>query len=189
MVNKDLRKKKLLRMRRKIRAWGVSTGFLMPSLAGVLLFFFVPFLMLVKMSFTKSVTNNSFAGFENYEKVLTSDAFTKAASNTMLLSAMIVPLGVVISLCLALILNSKIPARSAFRSILLTPMMVPVASIVLIWQVFFSYNGVLNGWFFQLFGAERIDWMKDDSGQIVIVLLFLWKNLGLNIIHIVPVGP
>ncbi len=155
MVNKDLRKKKLLRMRRKIRAWGVSTGFLMPSLAGVLLFFFVPFLMLVKMSFTKSVTNNSFAGFENYEKVLTSDAFTKAASNTMLLSAM----------------------------------MVPVASIVLIWQVFFSYNGVLNGWFFQLFGADRIDWMKDDSGQIVIVLLFLWKNLGLNIIHIVPVGP
>ena len=37
------------------------------------------------------------------------------------------------------------PGKSTFRSILLTPMMVPVASIVLIWQVMFSFNGVLNG--------------------------------------------
>ena len=61
-------------------------------------------------------------------------------------------------------------------------MMVPVASVVLMWQVFFSYNGVLNGWIFQLFGADRIDWFKDSIGQIVIIFLFLWKNMGLNII-------
>ena len=61
-------------------------------------------------------------------------------------------------------------------------MMVPVASVVLMWQVFFSYNGVLNGWLYQLIGADRIDWFKDNMGQMVIIFLFLWKNLGLNII-------
>ncbi len=185
--NEDLkirqaRRLKLLRFRRKVTDWGVSAGFLLPSFAGVMLFFFVPFAMLVKMSFQKSATNSSFAGLENYSKVLSNDAFKEAAGNTLILSAIAVPLGVLISLLLALILNSKIPARSVFRSILLTPMMVPVASIVLMWQVFFSYNGVLNGWIYQLFGSERIDWFKDNSGQLVIVFLFLWKNLGLNII-------
>ena len=176
------RSKMLRHMGRKIREWGVSTGFLLPSFAGVMLFFFVPFAMLIGMSFQKSATNSSFVGFDNYSKVITNEAFLEAAKNTAILSAMAVPLGVILSLILALILNSKIPARSVFRSILLTPMMVPVASVVLMWQVFFSYNGVLNGWLAQLFDMARIDWMKDEYSQLIIVLLFLWKNLGLNII-------
>ena len=180
--HKHLRRKRLLHFRRKVTDWGVSTGFLLPSVAGVMLFFFVPFGMLIKMSFQKSATNSSFAGIDNYVKVLSNDAFREAAGNTLILSAIAVPSGVLISLILALILNSKIPARSVFRSILLTPMMIPVASIVLMWQVFFSYNGVLNGWMYQLFGSDRIDWFKDNSGQIVIIFLYLWKNLGLNII-------
>ena len=81
-----------------------------------------------------------------------------------------------------LMLNAKIPARSVFRSLLLTPMMVPVASIVLVWQVIFSYNGVLNGWLMEWFGMDRTDWFKDNSGQLILIFLFLWKNLGLNII-------
>ena len=64
---------------------------------------------------------------------------------------------------------------------LLNPMMVPVASIVLIWQVMFSYNGALNtylGWF----GIDKIDWMKSNWSRIVILILFLWKNLGYNMV-------
>ncbi|SCW31832.1 multiple sugar transport system permease protein [Ruminococcaceae bacterium YRB3002] len=179
---KQIRQKKLHHTVRRIKDWGISTGFLLPSLAGVMLFFFVPFAMLIVMSFQKSATNSSFVGFENYKNVLTNDAFLEASENTAVLSAIAVPLGVLLSLMLALILNSKIPARSTFRSILLTPMMVPVASVVLMWQVFFSYNGILNGWLVQLFSLDRIDWMKDELGQIVIIFLFLWKNLGLNII-------
>ena len=167
---------------KKTKEWGISVGFLLPSFAGVMLFFFIPFVMLVIMSFQKSAADSSFAGFDNYIRVITNGAFVEASVNTLTLSAIAVPLGVVISLLLALLLNLKIPARSLFRSILLTPMMVPVASVVLMWQVFFSYNGVLNGWIFQLFGADRIDWFKDSIGQIVIIFLFLWKNMGLNII-------
>lgn len=181
-LDKQLRKKKRLYFRRRVTDWGISTGFLFPSFAGVMLFFFVPFGMLIKMSFQKSATDSSFAGIDNYSKVLSNDAFWEAVCNTLVLSAMAVPLGVLISLVLALILNSRIPGRSVFRSILLTPMMIPVASVVLMWQVFFSYNGVLNGWIFQLFGADRTDWFKDSIGQIVIIFLFLWKNMGLNII-------
>ena len=166
-----------------MKDWAMFTGYLTPSLVGVLLFFFLPLLMILKTSFQKSTTNYDFVGVANYEKVLTNDAFKDAAINTLRFSGIAVPLAVVLALLLAILLNSGIPAQSAFRSVLLNPMMVPVASIVLIWQVFFSYNGVANAWGINhLFEPDKIDWLKSDYAQLVILALFLWKNLGYNMV-------
>jgi multiple sugar transport system permease protein len=56
-------------------------------------------------------------------------------------------------------------------------MMVPVASVVLIWKVMFSQNGTVNE-FLALFGIDKIDWLQSRYAIYVVVLLFLWKNLG-----------
>ena len=176
------KRKKRLHRRRKLLDWGVFTGYLLPSLAGVLLFFFLPLLMLLKTSFQKSPTNSDFVGFANYGRVITNSAFVNASKNTLTFALISVPLAIVLSLLVALLLNSGMPGKSIFRSILLNPMMVPVASIVLIWQVFFSYNGVINGWFASLFGMNKIDWLKSSYAQIVIFLMFIWKNLGYNMV-------
>ena len=175
--------KKRFHRRRRIKDWFLFTGYLTPSLVGVMVFFFLPLLMILKTSFQRSSNNPEFVGFANYERVLTNDAFIDAAKNTLAFSGIAVPLSVILALLLAILLNSKIPAQSWFRSILLNPMMVPVASVVLIWQVFFSYNGVANGWgLYKLFEPTMIDWLKSDYAQIVILLLFLWKNLGYNMV-------
>ena len=60
-------------------------------------------------------------------------------------------------------------------------MMVPVASVILIWQVLFHYNGLVNEFVLSL-GGDKIDWLKSDYAPIVIVVLFVWKNLGYNMI-------
>jgi multiple sugar transport system permease protein len=60
-------------------------------------------------------------------------------------------------------------------------MMVPIASVVLVWQVVFHYNGTLNV-FLSLFGVDKIDWLKSEYCLLVIIVLFLWKNLGYNMI-------
>lgn len=91
------------------------------------------------------------------------------------------PLAVILSLVMALILEENIPMKSQFRTFFLSPMMVPVASIVLIWQVLFDYNGAINE-FVKGLGGNSIDWFKSSYSQIVIVILFLWKNLGYNMI-------
>ena len=178
-VNK---RKRRLHRRRKILDWGVFTAYLLPSLAGVLLFFFLPLLMLLKTSFQKSSTNTEFVGFSNYGRVVTNTAFKDASMNTLKFAVIAVPLAIVLALLVALLLNSGMPGKSVFRSILLNPMMVPVASIVLIWQVFFSYNGVINGWLGSLFGIDKIDWLKSNYAQVVILIMFLWKNLGYNMV-------
>ncbi|MBQ3176734.1 MAG: sugar ABC transporter permease, partial [Clostridia bacterium] len=51
----------------------------------------------------------------------------------------------------------------------------------LIWQVMFDYNGVINE-ITAMFGAQPVEWMKSEFGYIVVVLLFLWKNIGYNMI-------
>ena len=78
-------------------------------------------------------------------------------------------------------LDQKIPGKSQFRTFFLSPMMVPIASVVLIWQVLFHYNGAVND-FLSTFGIAPVDWLKSDYAMVAIVPLYLWKNLGYNMI-------
>lgn len=160
--------------------WG-STVFLIPSVAGVSLFFFIPYLVVIYYSFLDNPIGKHFVGFNNYASVVKNLAFKTAVKNTGIFSAIAVPLAVILALLLALLLDNKIPMRTQFRTFLLSPMMVPVASIVLIWQVLFDYNGAVNA-FLSIFGNDKIDWMKSNYAIVVIVVLFLWKNIGYNMI-------
>ncbi|MCI9663031.1 MAG: sugar ABC transporter permease [Lachnospiraceae bacterium] len=167
--------------RRTKRGKRISWGYLFPSLAGVLLFFVLPFLVVIYYSMVDNPINKQFVFFENFVNVFNNAAFQQAASNTMKFSLVAVPLAVVLSLLLAMMLESEIPFKSQFRTFFLSPMMVPVASIILIWQVLFHFNGIVND-FIAIFGADKVDWIKSSHAQVVIVILFLWKNLGYNMI-------
>ncbi len=154
----------------------------LPSLLGVSVFFIIPFFIIIAYSFLDNPINKEFVFFRNYEILFKNNAFLTAAKNTLLLSSVAVPLAVVLSLGLASLLDSKIPCKSLFRTFFLCPMMVPVASVVLIWQVVFHYHGTLNAVLEEWFAAAPVDWMKSSKCMIVVVLLFLWKNLGYNMI-------
>lgn len=175
-------RKRTARQRRQARKeLGVSLVFLSPSLIGVLVFFVVPFLVVIYYAFVNNPVLHEFVGFDNFKYLLKNQSFRLAAKNTAIFSGISVPAAVILSLMLACMLNRKIPLKSQFRTAMLSPMMVPVASVVLIWQVVFSYNGALNA-LTANFGVEKIDWMKSGFNRYVVILLFLWKNLGYNMI-------
>ena len=174
-------KKKSDSNRRTRRGKLISVGYLFPSAAGVLLFFVLPFLIVIYYSVVDNPISNQFVFFDNYVMVFQNAAFRQAAKNTMMFSLVAVPLAVVLSLFLAMMLESKILFKSQFRTFFLSPMMVPIASIVLIWQVLFHYNGMINE-VLGTFQIDRIDWLNSNYAQVVIVILFLWKNLGYNMI-------
>ena len=158
-----------------------SMCFLSPSLLGVGIFFILPFGVVVYYSLIDGVGSKNFVVLQNFIKLFDNSAFRLAAKNTLSFSAMAVPLAVILSMGLALMLESRIPLKSQFRTFFLSPMMVPVASVVLIWQVLFNYNGTINE-FLMLFGADKIDWLQSQFAPVVVMLLFLWKNLGYNMI-------
>ncbi len=163
------------------RAKWRSTAFLVPSVLGAMLFFFVPYLVVVYYSTVDNPISKNFVGLDNFRAILDNGAFRMAVHNTAVFSAFAVPLAVTLSLALAIAMDMKIPFRTQFRTFSLTPMMVPVASIVLIWQVLFDYNGAVNE-VITRFGLDKVDWFKSDKAIAVVVILFLWKNLGYNMI-------
>lgn len=158
-----------------------SFAFISPSLIGVLIFFVLPFFVVIYYAFVNNPVQHQFVGFDNFKNLFSNYSFRLAAKNTAIFSLISVPAAVIGALGLACMVNQKIPLKSQIRSFLLTPMMVPVASIVLIWQVIFSNNGALNE-FLSNFGVDKIDWMKSEYNRYVVILLYLWKNLGYNMI-------
>ncbi len=167
---------------KRLRKQKIGSGlYLAPSFLGVMMFYIIPFAVIIFYSMVDNPISKHFVALDNYTRVAQNAAFKTAVTNTAVFSAIAVPLAVVLSLMLAMVLDSKLPFRSQFRTFFLSPMMVPVASIVLIWQVLFHYNGAINDVLVAL-GGGKIDWMKSQYSQIVIIILFLWKNLGYNMI-------
>ena len=179
MLKKIPTKIKNLSANRKRRI--VSWLFLLPSLLGVLLFFIAPFVVVIFYSLIDNPIRMNFVGFKNYVNVWNNSAFRQAGLNTLQFSVVAVPLAVVLSLFLAAVMESRIPGKSYFRTCFLSPLMVPIASVVLIWQVLFNYNGLVND-FLGRFGISKTDFLKSDKAMFVILALFLWKNLGYNMI-------
>ena len=184
MIQKKTKSEKPPRLRKSksLAAEKFQTSlFLLPSLCGVLLFFILPFFVVIFYAFVDNPISREFVGFENFARLFQNTAFRQAVKNTLTFSLISVPAAVVFSLLLAILLCEKLPGVSLFRSLFITPQMVPVASIVLIWQVIFHYNGSLNE-VVMLFGGQPIDWLKSEYSQVIVVLLYLWKNIGYNMI-------
>lgn len=155
--------------------------FLAPSALGLMVFYLVPFAAGVWESFTDRALGGSFVGLANYREVLLSDSFRKAAANTMIFAGIGVPLLLALSLILALLLNRRAFVRDWLQTAFVMPLVVPVASVVAIWQIVFDWNGTLNRWLHAL-GGERIDWLQSGWSMGVIVLMYLWKNIGYDMI-------
>lgn len=155
--------------------------FLAPSAAGFILFYIIPFGMGIVYSFTDATVGGTFVGFDNYAALLSSRSFHKATINTLLFTGISVPLLILLSLMLALLLNRQRWIRSWLQTSFILPLVVPVASITMIWQIFMDWNGALNAWMHS-HNWGRIDWMQSDWSIGVVVVLYIWKNIGYDMI-------
>ncbi len=82
-----------------------TSPFMIPSIIGVLVFFIIPFMVVIYYSFIDGTVSANFVGFDNYVKLFKSSAFKMALKNTGVFSATAVPLVVILSLALAVLLD------------------------------------------------------------------------------------
>lgn len=161
--------------------------FLLPGFTGVMVFYLLPFLEVVRRSFLKS-GNNAFVGVSNYQTVFTNNAFLLALRNTALYMALGVPLLMGISLILALLLRHLVPRRK-FVSAMLLPMAVPAAVMVLVLRILIDKQGLINGivTYVSLIIAalpafEGVDYLNSGWALVIVLCSFLWKNTGYMVI-------
>lgn len=153
--------------------------FLAPSLLGVSIFILVPFFDVARRSFLTAVTGK-FTGMGNYKLIFQNQAFLLAAKNTFRFAAVCLPLLIVLSLFIAVLL-SRMKQVQLLKSAYLFPMAVPAATVVLIWKLLFHKQGILNAFLEKVYG-NTIDFMGSEMAFWVLVISYIWKNLGYTVI-------
>ncbi|GHU81999.1 sugar ABC transporter permease [Clostridia bacterium] len=156
----------------------IGLMFASPAIVGVLLFYLVPYVMSIYYSFTQF---GQFPTFDNYASLFSNAAFGLALKNTAVFSAIAIPLAVIIPFLIALFLNTFDKHIEFFRSLFLSPLIVPIASVIFVWQIVFSDTGIING-VVNSFGFAPIYFFNGQWSMVIVILIFVWKNCAYNII-------
>lgn len=154
--------------------------FLLPSLAGTAVFVLLPYVDVVRRSFFEAA-GGRFVAMQNYVTVVGNSAFRLASFNTLRFLVICVPLLVLVSLFCSMLIAGLKEEGTVFKTSLLVPLAIPVASIVLLWKLFLHPQGMVNQ-ITALFGMAGIDWINGDTAFGVLVFTYVWKNLGYDVV-------
>lgn len=154
--------------------------FILPSILGIVIFLILPIIDVFRRSFVSNTTGE-FNGFDNYKNVLNNSAFKLAITNTAWFTLICIPILMIISLIIAVGIYNLKSGEEGLKNLFLFPMVIPVSSLVLVWNIVFDRQGVLNS-ALSIIGIENIDWMNSSYAFLVLIASYIWKNLGYDII-------
>lgn len=155
--------------------------FLLPGLLGFAVFYILPFIISLGYSFMTKPVGGSFAGLKNYLDLLRNTSYQKGFINTVSFISISVPLNIVLSLMIALLINKTDKYGELFILVFLLPLVIPSGATVFFWEMFFSYNGWLNG-ILSFFGAAKVNWLDTANARLVMTFIYLWKNIGYSMV-------
>jgi len=155
--------------------------FALPSIAGMLIFYFIPFVLSFYYSIINNTVLNNFVGLKNYLDTLNSIAFRQAVFNTMLFTAICVPLCMIISYLFACILKSIRKGAPILAVVFMIPLVMPSGAVVYFWKTIFSANGLINSFLYGI-GVSPVNFMQSSLSIGVVTVMFLWKNIGFNMV-------
>ncbi|WP_210479182.1 carbohydrate ABC transporter permease [Naasia sp. SYSU D00948] len=173
------------RTRARWRDWLAGYGFLAPNLLLMAVFLFLPIVWAIQLSFQESrgFGTPEWVGLDNYAKMAADPVFWQSLGNTLLFTAVTVPLELAAGLGLAVVLNSVLPARGLFRTIIVLPLVISgVASGMISVILFYESNGLINK-VLSAVGLSPVGWQSDGGAAMVsVILTAVWLRVGFNMI-------
>lgn len=171
----------------RLRHWLTAYGFLLPALLLFVFFEFFSLLYNVYMGFHdwSGFGDPKYVGLDNYKYLADDELFWEALQHNVIF--MIVALGVmaVLSLFIALLLDSGMPGAGIFRGLMFLPVIVPTVVVGLAWtRVYSTQGGLLN----QSLGALGLDswqnnWLGNpDLALPAVLVVWVWRHLGYGVV-------
>ena len=136
--------------------------FLLPSFAGFMAFFVVPFFYSFYYAFTENAFTKKFVWFDNFKALLSNQYFKLAMMNTLKFTLISVPLIMIFSIAAAVLISQYALKFSVVQSAFFLPVLLPSASFVMFWQAYLNNIQPFNS----------------------LVLFYIWKYAGLNVMLI-----
>ena len=173
-------KQKMTAAEKREATWGYA--FVFPTMLGLIVLNFYPFFNTIYQSFCKTGDfgkGNIFVGLANYQQVITRGETWQSLWNTIKYAIIEVPLGIVIALLLAVLLNKKIAGRSVYRTIFFLPMVCAPAAVAMVWKWLYNTQfGLLNNIF-----HTKVAWISDPKiAWISIGIIGVWSIIGYNMV-------
>ncbi|WP_019146860.1 carbohydrate ABC transporter permease [Timonella senegalensis] len=162
----------------------VGLAFIAVPVIGFLVFTLYPLGFSIYTSLTSwnGIGPMNFVGIDNYIKLINDPYFHKAMWNTLYLMIGI-PIGLVISLLLALAMNRKMRGTTVFRTIYYIPVVSSLAAIAIMWQ--WAYNGDfgLVNQVLDLVGIDGPNWLQNTATvKPAIIIMSVWKGVGYSML-------
>ena len=164
--------------RKHIRFRGKFWLFVLPSLIGMSMFYFIPAMISLFYAFTD--LSGGFTWFANFADVLTNTVFQLATRNSLLFIAVSVPLNIIISFLLAQLLQN-LRYKKAVAVAFMLPLIIPSSSVVFFWNTLFADNGAINSILLKN-DMPTIPWFSTNWSFVIILMVFLFKNIGFNLV-------
>ncbi len=171
------------RQARRNFLWGLF--FTSPAIIGLLWFTAYPLLASLYYSFTSYSMFGPFhwIGLVNYTDLFTDSNWWLSLYNIVYILIFAVPLGIIVALTLALLLNVKVRGIAVYRTIFYLPSIVPIVASAVVWSyVFNPQYGVLNS-ILGFFGISGPGWLSSpDWSKPALILISIWGTGNLMII-------
>ena len=158
--------------------------FLLPALIIIGIFNVLPFIKTFIMSMQKGTLNNlKFNGLKNFEIVLKDPKFHTAIGNTALFAFVVVPVGLIISMFIAITIYEKIKYKDIFETIFFIPYLTSVIAVGVVFRFLLNGEYGFVNYILGIFNVGPFNFLDDPNMSMITLIIFgIWSGLAFNII-------
>ncbi|MBI1336443.1 MAG: ABC transporter permease subunit [Phycisphaera sp.] len=163
--------------------------FISPWIVGFCVFTLYPLLASLYYSFCDYdvLSRPVWVGLLNYRDLFTDEVFWKSLGNTLVYASVSLPMGIIVSVMVAVLLNQPVPGRGIFRTLFFVPSILPLVAVAVVWLWMFNTRfGLVNEVITAVLPAswgQGPNWLGDERWvKPTIVLASLWQTGGTVVI-------
>lgn len=155
--------------------------FLLPAVAVLIVFFFIPFFQTFVLSFfdySSNLYTPIFTGADNYIKLFHEPVFYKVMFNTFMYLIIAVPFLVIFPLFIAILINQKIRGITVYKILIYLPVIVSIVVAAIAFKWLYATQGVLN-YILSVMHISSINWLVDTKWALFsVAVVTVWKGIG-----------
>ncbi len=158
--------------------------FVAPWIIGFIIFTLYPIIASFFYSLTRYDVINSaiFIGFRNYIDLFNDELFWRSISATLYYTLLSVPIGLILSMIFALLINQKIPAKGFFRTVMYLPSMISGVAMSLLWMWVFNPQIGMFNYILSLIGINGPLWLLDKNWAMPALIIMSFWGMGTGMV-------
>jgi multiple sugar transport system permease protein len=163
----------------------IAYAFILPSLLGFVVFLVVPMVASLGISLYdwELLTPPKFVGLKNFATLFTDRVFKDVVVNTVYYTFGLVPINLVVSLGLALWLNTKLRGLTLYRMAFFLPVVTVTVAVALIWRWMYEPRAGIIDVALRSVGLPGPAWLGDANWAMpALILMSVWKGFGYNMV-------